>query len=98
LLVLAQLWQKLLDCLNTRLPHDITNVQDVHILIVDETVCYLANSIARVSRITLTLMVPGYCMVLSILVAMSRASLMALKSSMSCGLTKMRTSRPALMA
>lgn len=59
---------------------------------------YLANSIARVSRITLTLIVPGYCMVLSILVAMSRASLMALKSSTTSGRTITRTSRPALIA
>src|SRR4051812_1995073 len=41
---------------------------------------YLANSIARVSRMTFTLMVPGYCMDDSILVAMSRANLMALRS------------------
>lgn len=59
---------------------------------------YLANSIARVSRITLTLIVPGYCMVLSILVAISRASLMALRSSTTSGRTMTRTSRPALIA
>src|SRR3989344_9009438 len=59
---------------------------------------YLANSMARVSRMTLTLMVPGYCMVLSILVAISRASLIADRSSISLGRTNTRTSRPALMA
>lgn len=59
---------------------------------------YLANSIARVSRMTFTLMVPGYCIVLSILLAISLASRIADKSSTFCGRTNTRTSRPALIA
>ena len=59
---------------------------------------YFAYSIARVSRITFILIVPGYCIVLSILLAMSRANLIAERSSIASGVTITRTSRPALMA
>lgn len=64
----------------------------------DDTECHFANSTARVSRITLTLMVPGYFRVASILVATSRASLIAVRSSIFSGFTNTRISRPALMA
>jgi len=59
---------------------------------------YLANSTARVSRMTFTLIVPGYCIVDSILVAISRARRIAARSSIFCGFTNTRTSRPAEMA
>ena len=59
---------------------------------------YLANSVARVSRMTLTLIWPGYSssfsMRLTISLAMSTES-----ASLTCsGLTMMRTSRPAWIA
>lgn len=59
---------------------------------------YLAYSTARVSRMTVTLICPGYSMLSSILRATSRESLAAARSSTSPGLTMSRTSRPAWMA
>ncbi len=57
--------------------------------------CYLASSTARVSRITVTLICPGYSRLSSIFLAMSRARRMEARSSMSSGLTMIRISRPA---
>ena len=59
---------------------------------------YFAVSIARVSRITITLICPGYSRLSSIFLAMSFASRMDARSSISSGLTRTRTSRPAWMA
>lgn len=59
---------------------------------------YFANSIALVSRMTLTLIWPGYSSSASIFLAMSRARRIILSSVTSSGLTIMRTSRPAWMA
>ena len=59
---------------------------------------YLANSTALVSRMTLTLIWPGYSSSDSIFLATSRASRIILSSLTSSGLTMMRTSRPAWMA
>ena len=59
---------------------------------------YFAYSVARVSRITFTFTVPGYCIVLSIFVAISRASFIAERSSILSGRTITRTSRPAEIA
>ena len=56
---------------------------------------YLAYSVARVSRITVTLMCPGYSSSFSILSLMSRANTVACKSLIFSGLTITRTSRPA---
>ncbi len=63
-----------------------------------QTIDYLANSTARISRMTVTLICPGYCMVSSIFLAISRAILRAARSSTSSGRTIIRTSRPAWMA
>ena len=59
---------------------------------------YLAYSTALVSRMTLTLIWPGYSSSLSIFLASSRARRIMLSSLTSSGLTMMRTSRPAWMA
>ena len=59
---------------------------------------YLAYSTALVSRMTLTLIWPGYSSSDSIFFATSRASRIILSSVTSSGLTMMRTSRPAWMA
>lgn len=59
---------------------------------------HLAKSTARVSRITVTRIWPGYCIVSWILAAISFDRRMAARSSISSGLTAMRTSRPAWMA
>ncbi len=62
------------------------------------TLFYLANSTALVSRITFTLIWPGYSSSASIFLAMSRARRIMLSSVTTSGLTMMRTSRPAWMA
>ena len=59
---------------------------------------YLAVSMARVSRITVTLIWPGYSRLSSIFLAMSLARRRAPRSSTSSGLTRMRISRPAWIA
>ena len=59
---------------------------------------YFAYSTALVSRMTLTLIWPGYSSSASIFLASSRASRTILSSVTSSGLTMMRTSRPAWMA
>ena len=59
---------------------------------------YLAYSTALVSRMTLTLIWPGYSSSASIFLAMSRARRIMLSSVTTSGLTMMRTSRPAWMA
>src|SRR5205823_2800663 len=59
---------------------------------------YFAYSTARVSRMTVTLIWPGYVSVSSILRTMSRASRVAVRSSISSGRTRIRTSRPAWTA
>ena len=56
---------------------------------------YFAYSTALVSRITLTLIWPGYSSSASSFRAMSRARMIMLSSETSSGLTMMRTSRPA---
>ena len=56
---------------------------------------YLAYSMARVSRKTVTLICPGYWSSSSILFAISRAIVTAVVSSISWGLTSTRISRPA---
>ena len=61
-------------------------------------VYHLAYSIARVSRITFTLIMPGYDIVASILFAISRANFNADKSSICFGSTITRISRPAEIA
>ena len=58
-------------------------------------ISYFAYSVALVSRMTLTLICPGYSSSDSILCASSRASNTILSSETSSGLTIMRTSRPA---
>ena len=55
---------------------------------------YFANSVQRVSRMTLTLIWPGYSSSFSMRLAISRASTYVPSSEMSSGLTMMRTSRP----
>jgi len=59
---------------------------------------YLAYSMARCSRITITLICPGYWSSSSIRLAMSRAITSAPRSSTWSGLTMTRTSRPACIA
>ena len=59
---------------------------------------YLAYSTALVSRMTLTLIWPGYSSSASIFLAMSRARRIMLSSLTTSGLTMMRISRPAWMA
>lgn len=59
------------------------------------TKLYLAYSVARVSRITVTRIWPGYCRLSSIFLAISLLMVMAVKSSTSSGRTNTRTSRPA---
>ena len=59
---------------------------------------YLAYSTALVSRMTLTLIWPGYSSSCSIFLAMSRARRIMLSSVTTSGLTMMRISRPAWMA
>ena len=59
---------------------------------------YFAYSMALVSRMTLTLIWPGYSSSDSIFLAMSRARRIMASSPTSSGLTMMRTSRPAWMA
>ena len=56
---------------------------------------YLAYSITRFSRMTLTLISPGYFNSASILSAISLANFLAPKSSISSGFTKILTSLPA---
>ncbi len=56
---------------------------------------YLANSTARLSRITVTFICPGYCMVSSIFLAISLAIRADSRSSICSGLTIILTSRPA---
>src|SRR5438094_4695636 len=57
--------------------------------------CYFANSIARDSRITVTLIWPGYSRRSSMSRAISYESSAAWSSSISAGLTITRISRPA---
>lgn len=59
---------------------------------------YFAKSTLRVSRITLTLICPGYSSSLSILRAISLASNTVVSSLTSSGLTMIRISRPACTA
>ena len=59
---------------------------------------YFAYSMALVSRMTLTLIWPGYSSSASIFLAMSRARRIILSSVTSSGFTMIRTSRPAWMA
>ena len=59
---------------------------------------YFAYSMALVSRMTLTLIWPGYSNSASIFLAMSRARRIILSSVTSSGFTMIRTSRPAWMA
>ena len=59
---------------------------------------YLAYCIARVSRMTFTLISPGYCTAFSISSAISLDSRTASSSLTRSALTMTRTSRPALMA
>src|SRR3989344_2832348 len=61
-------------------------------------ITYRANSMALVSRITITLISPGYLSSFSMRSAMVRASSRAWKSLNPSGLTNTRTSRPAEMA
>src|SRR6266516_1423028 len=56
---------------------------------------YLANSTMRVSRMTVTLIWPGYCSSPSMRLAISRARIWARLSSIVSGLTMIRISRPA---
>jgi hypothetical protein len=58
----------------------------------------VANSTARLSRMTVTLIWPGYSSWSSISLAISCESRMAASSSMSVGFTITRTSRPAWSA
>ena len=60
--------------------------------------CYLATSIARLSRITITLTWPGYSSWSSISLAISCDSRTAPSSSTSAGSTMTRISRPAWSA
>ena len=59
---------------------------------------YLANSTARVSRITVTRIWPGYCISSSIFRQRLRASSVAWSSVSTSGWTKTRSSRPACTA
>ena len=59
---------------------------------------YLATSLTRLSRMTVTLIWPGYSRSLSICLEMSKASFAATRSSTSEGWTITRISRPAWMA
>ena len=59
---------------------------------------YFAVSITLVSRITFTLITPGYVSSFSIFCAISFASVRCCKSSTFSASTKTRTSRPALIA
>ena len=56
---------------------------------------YLAKSTARVSRMTVTLICPGYCRFSSTALATFLESWMAARSSTCSGLTMIRISRPA---
>jgi hypothetical protein len=59
---------------------------------------YRATSLTRLSRITVTLIWPGYSRSLSICLEISKASLAATRSSTSEGWTITRISRPAWIA
>lgn len=59
---------------------------------------YLANSVLRVSRITLTRIWPGYSISFSMRLAISLARILVPSSVTSSGLTIMRTSRPDWIA
>lgn len=61
-------------------------------------VFYLANSVVLVSRITITLISPGYLRSFSIFRAILRANSFDSTSPSSSGRTKMRISRPACRA
>ena len=61
----------------------------------DHLAYYFAYSTALVSRMTLTLIWPGYSSSCSIFLAMSRARRIMLSSLTTSGLTIMRISRPA---
>ena len=67
-------------------------------LITKKEANYLASSCALVSLITVTLIVPGYCIVDSIFSLTSLAILWAPTSSTSSGLTITRSSLPAWTA
>src|SRR5207247_2068865 len=60
--------------------------------------CYLATSTARVSRITTTLMWPGYCISASMRLEMSFASWWASRSETISARVITRSSRPAWIA
>lgn len=59
------------------------------------SIFYFAYSTARLSRMTLTLIWPGYSSSDSIFFVSSRARMIMLSSETSSGLTMIRTSRPA---
>src|SRR5262249_2388811 len=59
---------------------------------------HFATSTARVSRMTITLMWPGYCISASIRLLMSFASWCASRSEICSALVMMRSSRPAWIA
>src|SRR5258708_96687 len=60
--------------------------------------CYFASSVARVSRMTVTRICPGYVISVSILRATSRASIEVSSSEICDGSTITRISRPACTA
>src|SRR5437660_1924208 len=73
------------------LAEDVADHQDVH-------GHYLATSTARVSRITTTLMWPGYCISASMRLEMSFASWCASRSETTSARVMTRSSRPAWIA
>ena len=73
--------------------NDVADHQDAHGVVGEAP--YRAYSTARVSRMTMTLIWPGYSMESWIFLVMSRAIRMAARSSTFSGCTITRTSRPA---
>src|SRR5438128_3154515 len=79
-------------------PPVLANAFDPMLTVRPAPFCYFAYSTARVSRMTVTLICPGYCIVSWIFCAMSRESRAVCRSSSLSGFTTTRTSRPAWIA
>ena len=92
LVLLLELGQQHLDRAPARLAEDVAHADD------GERLGHLATSTARVSRITTTLMWPGYCISASMRLEMSLASWWASRSEICSALVMIRSSRPAWIA
>src|SRR2546428_10947931 len=89
--MLTELREQIRDRGTARLSVDVPDHQDVHR-------AYFATSTARVSRMTTTLMCPGYCISASMRLVMSLASWWASRSETMSAFVITRSSRPAWIA